>query len=436
MNPILPLLRVSRRNFAAEAARIRDKVRVSAETQGLVFDIIADVKMRGDAALLEYAERFDGVKLEESELRVEDSEIDEAFDSVGPELVRALRFSLRRIRKVQLALRPRARRVVRSEGFTVMARSRPLPSVGCYAPGGKAAYASTVLMTAGVAKFAGVPRVVLTSPPQRDGKVSPAVLAAAKVAGVDEVYRVGGAQAISALAYGTKSLSRVAKIVGPGGVYASVAKRLVAADVETDFYAGPTELIVFADEYCKPRFPAWEVIGQAEHGADTLCGLVTYSKEYANEVRAEILKLLPSLERREYIEASLERGFSAICDSESTACGFIDAVAPEHLEILTRDYVRVGERVERAGLKLLGPYSPCAASDYVAGTDHVIPTAGFSACRGALSVLDFLKLDWSVLGTEGGLRGVIKPLKAIAYAEGLPNHYLSTRSRFEELGQQ
>ncbi|TLY15400.1 MAG: histidinol dehydrogenase [Thaumarchaeota archaeon] len=411
MNPILPLLRVSRRNFGAEAARIRDKTRVSAETQGLVYDIIADVKMRGDAALLEYAERFDGVKLEESELRVEDSEIDEAFDSVGPELVRALRFSLRRIRKVQLALFPRARRLVRSEGFTVIARSRPLPSVGCYAPGGRAAYASTVLMTAGVAKFAGVPRVVLTSPPQRHGKVSPAVLAA------------------------TKSLSRVAKIVGPGGVYASVAKRLVAADVETDFYAGPTELIVFADGYCKPRFPAWEVIGQAEHGADTLCGLVTYSKEYANEVRAEILKLLPSLERREYIEASLERGFSAICDSESTACGFIDAVAPEHLEILTRDYVRVGERVERAGLKLLGPYSPCAASDYVAGTDHVIPTAGFSASRGALSVLDFLKLDWSVLGTEAGLWGVIKSLKAIAYAEGLPNHYLSTRSRFGELGQ-
>ncbi len=435
MNPILPLVRVSRRNFAAEAARIRDRVRVSAETHGLVFDIISDIKKRGDAALLEYAQRFDGIKLQKNELRVEDSEIDEAFDSVGPELVRALRFSMRRIRKVQLALFPRARRLVRSEGFTVTARWRPLPSVGCYAPGGRAAYASSVLMTAGVAKFAGVPRVVLTTPPQRDGRVSPAVLAAAKVAGVDEVYRVGGAQAISALAYGTESLSRVAKIVGPGGVYVSVAKRLVAADVATDFYAGPTELIVFADEYCNPRFPAWEMIGQAEHGADTLCGLVTYSEDYANEVRAEILKLLPTLERREHVQASLGRGFSAVCDSESTACGFIDAVAPEHLEILTRDYLRVGERVERAGLKLLGPYSPCAASDYVAGTDHVIPTAGFSATRGTLSVLDFQKLDWSLLGTEAGLRGVIQPLKALAYAEGLPNHYLSTRSRFEELGQ-
>src|SRR2546428_2031937 len=340
MNPILPLLRVSRRNFAAEAARIRDKVRVSAETQGLVFDIIADVKMRGDAALLEYAQRFDGVKLEESELRVEDSEIDEAFDSVGAELVRAPRCSMRRIRNVQLALSPRARRSIKSEGFTVVARSRPLPSVGCYAPGGRATYASTVLMTAGVAKFAGVPRVVLTSPPQRDGKVSPAVLAAAKVAGVDEVYRVGGAQAISALAYGTESLRRVAKIVGPGGVYVSVAKQLVAADVETDFYAGPTELVVLADEYCNPRFPAWDLIGQAEHGADTLCGLVTYSEGYADEVRAEIQRLLPTLERREHIEASLEGGFSAVCDSETTACGFIDVVAPEHLEILTCDYLR------------------------------------------------------------------------------------------------
>jgi len=286
-------------------------------------------------------------------------------------------------------------------------------------------------MTAGVAKLAGVERVVVCSPADRAGRISDSILAAARLAGVDEVYKVGGAQAIAALAYGTESIRPVQKIVGPGGRYVSAAKKAVAGDVEIDFYAGPTELVVLADDSCEPRIAAWDLVGQAEHGDDSLCGLVTYSEGYANRVRTEIRKILPKAQRRKYVRASLGGGFAAICEDEETACGFVNAIAPEHLEILISEPERAEAKIRGAGLKLLGEYSPCAVSDYSVGTDHVIPTAGDSSTRGCLSALDFMKLDWSVRGSREGLRRTLRPLKALAYAEGLPNHYLSVNSRFE-----
>ena len=276
-----------------------------------------------------------------------------------------------------------------------------LASVGCYIPGGRAAYASTVLMTAGVAKLAGVKRVVVCYPPDPQGRVNAAILAAADICGVDEIYRVGGAQSVAAMAYGTESIAKVGKIVGPGGIYVSVAKKLVSSDVPIDFFAGPTELVVMGDGSTDPRMAAWDLVGQAEHGEDTLCGLVTWNRELAEEVAA---RLRPSRRapRGRFVREALERGFTALCADRETACSLVNSVAPEHLELLVDDPGEMSEMVENAGLMLKGKYAPCAASDYCIGTDHVIPTLGYAKVRSGLSALDFVKLNWSVEGTKGG----------------------------------
>ena len=432
MTRILSTTRVKRETCPSVVARVREKALAPPEVEESVREIVRRVRSDGDKALAKYSRSLDGANLGVGEFRVSPRTIEAASRKQPKQLIRAMRDSLARIVRVQGNLLKRSTTSVNSRGFKVSVRARPLPSVGCYVPGGRASYASTVLMTAGVAKLAGVERVVLCTPAGKDGKVSPAILAAAWIAGVDELYGIGGAHAISAMAYGTESVARVEKIVGPGGRYVSAAKRLVSSDVFTDFYAGPTELVVYADESCEPEVAAWELIGQAEHGEDTLCGLVTCSEMYASKVRARAKKILRSVDRRDYVEASLKNGFAAICSDEKTAIDFINGLAPEHLSIMTRDPLVTGSRIRGAGLKLLGKYSPCAASDYMVGTDHVIPTAGLALARGPLSVLDFVKLDWTVVGSPSGLRSLMPDLKTLAYAEGLPNHYLSARARFED----
>jgi len=303
--------------------------------------------------------------------------------------------------------------------------------VGCYIPGGRAAYASTVLMTAGVAKMAGVRRVVVCTPPDRDGTVNDAILAAASLCGVDEVYRVGGAQSVAALAYGTESVPRVAKIVGPGGLYASVAKRLVSVDVPIDFFAGPTEVVVVGDGTTDARLAAWDLVGQAEHGQDSMCGLITWDAGLAREVRTQVAEILSAgVEREEFVRGALARGFTVVCRDAEEAAGIVNALAPEHVELMMEDAKGFSAMVENAGLVLCGRYAPCAASDYCVGTDHVIPTEGYAAVRSGLSVLDFVRLNWAVEGTRDGLRAVLPPLRQLAGAEGLPNHYRSVEARF------
>lgn len=432
MTALLPEVNVSTLNISSIAARIRDRGRPLPEVSANVAKIVEDVRIRGDTALVEYEERFGGVRLDAANLRVSEAEVVEGTRSAGDELVKALRYSLRRVRRVQGALRPRqVRSVGEFSGFAVGMRWTPLPSVGCYIPGGRASYASSVIMTAAVAKLAGVRRVVIATPPAPDGSVPPEILAAARVAGVDEIYRAGGAQAVAALAYGTESIARVSKIVGPGGRYASEAKVVVSRDVDIDFYAGPTELVVLAGQGCEPRVAAWDLIGQAEHGEDTLCGLVTWSRGFAESVRSELRKILTEVARREQVEGALSTGFAAICDNQALALNFVDALAPEHLEILAQDAGRLGRKIHGPGLKLLGGYAACAASDYVVGTNHVIPTMGLASATGPLSVLDFVKLEWSVRGSRAALAGVLGPLRTLTQAEGLPNHYLSARSRFD-----
>lgn len=429
MDELLPTVRVSASNCLGEAGAIRKRTAVQSDVARSVEEIVENVRNEGDQAVLRYVRSLDGVESVQHELRVGQSEIDGSIGEQSPRLVKALRTSLERIRRVQRGVLRRSCGSVRYRGFKIEVRPEPLLSVGCYVPGGRASYASTVIMTAGVAKLAGVGRVVLCTPGGKDGRVNPAVLTAASVAGVDEVYRVGGAQAVAAMAYGTESMPKVEKIVGPGGRYVSAAKRYVSRDVAVDFYAGPTEIVVFADETCDPALAGWEIVGQAEHGEDTLCGLVTFSEEYASKVRLAIARILPVLERRSYVEASLKGGFAAVCTDGDAASQFLNGLAPEHLSVMTKNPARAGSKIRGAGLKLLGKNAPCAASDYLVGTDHVIPTAGVASARGPLSVLDFVKLDWSVTGSTAGLRELLPELKTLAEAEGLPNHYLSARAR-------
>jgi histidinol dehydrogenase len=429
MNVFLPEIRVKSKGIEENVARIRSRS-YPLEIENSVMNVIREVQKKGDSALLRYAREFDKVDLSSVQIRINKDEIRSAVGRVDAELLSAMRFSLRRLQKSQRILLNRLDYSHVEDGFVIRVTSQPLSSVGCYVPGGRAVYASTVLMTAGLAQLAGVKRVVICTPSDPRGKVNDAILAAADLCGVNEVYRLGGAQAIAAMAYGTESLKKVEKIVGPGGIYVSVAKKLVSADIAIDFFAGPTELIVICDETADPRIVAWDLVGQAEHGEDSICGLVTWSKRIADEVRSEIMKLIPNLSRREFIEKCLRRGFAAICDDIRSAASFVNVFSPEHVELIVSKPSKFARLIENAGLVLSGPFSPCAAGDYCIGTDHVLPTRGSATGRGGLSVLDFTKIMYMVEGSREGLRSILSPLKALAYAEGLPNHYLSVESRF------
>jgi histidinol dehydrogenase len=428
MSELLPLIRAT--NTKQAASKIRGRRQGIAPILKSAERIVRTTKEGGDRALCRYSEEIDRVKLSPKDLRVGRKEISDAVARVDPKLLDAMGFALKRIRRTQGQLLERIPFSYVSEGFVIRSTVRPLDSVGCYVPGGRASYASTVLMTAGVAKLAGVRRVVVCTPPSKDGRVGDAILAAADLCGVDEVYRVGGAQAVAALAYGTETIKKVSKIVGPGGVYVSAAKKLVSVDVPIDFVAGPTELVVVGDSKTDARLAAWDLMGQAEHGKDSVCGLVTWDKGLAGDVRAFVERTVPTLERRDHVEGCLRNGFVALCRDRDAAVGLVNELAPEHLELLVEDAGEMAKKVENAGLVLVGPFAPAAASDYAVGTDHVLPTEGVATQRAGLTSLDFVKVSWVVEGTKAGLRSVLPAIKELANAEGLPNHYLSVRSRF------
>ena len=429
---LLPLIRVEKKTEAKKAAQ-----RIRARSQGLsaavkgAEKIVRTVRAEGDAALIGYSKELDGVALTRGDLAVSNEEVSEAAKRVDPKLVDAMRFALKRIQRTQGQLLSRLPFSYVADGYVVRCVVRPLDSVGCYIPGGRASYASTVLMTAGVAKLAGVKRVVLCSPPS-GGKVSDAVLAAAKLCGVDEVYRIGGAQSIAALAYGTESIPRVSKIVGPGGLYVSAAKKVVSTDVPIDFLAGPTEMVVVGDKGADARLVAWDLMAQAEHGQESICGLVTWDERLARDVKKEVERVSPTLQRKDYVQGCLRRGFAALCKDKETAIELVNSLAPEHIELMVGDAAEMAGSVSNAGLILTGPYAPGAASDYVIGTDHVLPTEGVARLRAGLTALDFVKVNWVVEGTKAGLKATLPSLKELAMAEGLPNHFLSAQARFRK----
>ena len=429
---LLPLIRVTKKTDLEQAvARIRGKPKDLLQAMKGARAIAEAVREEGDAALGRYSKELDGVDLKRFPARVPREEVARASARVRPELIDAMKFSLKRIRRTQGQLLARVPFAYVSDGFVVRSVVRPLDSVGCYIPGGRASYASTVLMTAGVAKLAGVKRVVVCSPADRRGRVGDAVLAAADLCRADEVYRVGGAQAIAALAYGTASVPKVSKVVGPGGLYVSAAKKIVSADVPIDFFAGPTEIVVVADGKADPRLAALDLIAQAEHGTDGLCCLVTWDEGVARRVKKVVDDEVRSLERKEFIEATLRRSSAVVCESRDLALEVVNALAPEHLELLVEEPEKAAERVENAGLILAGPYAPGAASDYSVGTDHVLPTERVSRQRAGLTALDFVKVNWVVEGTRKGLRSMLPAIRELATAEGLPNHYRSVKARFE-----
>jgi histidinol dehydrogenase len=426
----LPSVKVTRFNKENVARRIRRPYTFSKDEPS-VRRIIDQVRRHGDNALLKYTRKFDGATLRKEQLRISKTELEESTRRVDRKLLSALRSSLQRLQASQQELLSRINYSIKINDFTLQFAAHPLQSIGCYSPGGRAAYPSTVLMTAGIAKLAGVQRIVLCTPPAANGQVNDVILAAADLCGVNEAYRCGGAHAIAALAYGTRTISRVEKIVGPGGRYVAMAKKLISSDVLIDFNAGPTELIVVADKTTNPKLAAWDLIAQAEHGPDTLTCLVTCAEEVAANVRREISRTLPTIERRKYVEQSLANGTTAICEDLDTVCDFVNEMAPEHVELLTQNSQILSDRIHTAGLILLGPYSPAAASDYCIGSNHVLPTGGFAKNHGGLSILDFMKVGCTVQGSSTGLQNVLEPLKILASAEGLANHYSSVRARFE-----
>ncbi|GBC69519.1 Histidinol dehydrogenase [archaeon HR01] len=386
--------------------------------------VVEDVRLRGDEAILEYARRFDGVSLEKSTLRVQNSEMDAAFRRVGGQLRRALEKAeenIRALARLQLSRLRFSRRIV--SGVEIVQRPLPLASVGCYVPGGSAAYPSTALMTSIPAKVAGVERVVVCTPAGRDGRIPDPVLAALKIVGVDEVYRVGGPHAIAAMAYGTETIQAVDKIVGPGGPYVTAAKYVVSADVAVDMLAGATELVVYAEKVDEAEDAAYEVCAQAEHSRDTVVGVVTTSREVADEVSRYIGLLLSRVERSSIVSESwTKNGFIAICDSVSTAARLINGVAPEHLAIVSSNPKRLASKIVNAGLISIGRYTSPALCDYIVGANHVLPTHGLARVRAGLGVYDFVKTVSTVRVSKGAARRLGGVAAAIARAEGLECH--------------
>ncbi len=402
------------------------------ELDANVRDIIKQVKENGNVALVEFAQKFDKADLSLRTLKAKSEEIKDAYNRTSLEQLSALKFMKERVVAFQKQLLTQTEVCSSSDGLSVRTVLRPIESVGCYVPGGQAAYPSTLIMTAVPAKVAGVPRIVVCSPSDTKGRVNPLVLVAADICGVDEVYKVGGAQAIAALAYGTKTIKPVKKIVGPGSKYVTAAKVLVSADVAIDMPAGPSEVLVLADEAANARFIAFDMVSQAEHGGDSVAGLVTTSEKVAAQVQENLAILAASAERSEKVSEALAKyGFIIVCKTMDEAIGLVNQFAPEHLEVMTAQPKEIADRLT-AGLILLGPYSPVALSDYGSGTNHVLPTGGFAEAFSGLSVFDFMRRVSFVESSRTGLERVRDSIKVLAQAENLPNHYKAIEARFEK----
>jgi histidinol dehydrogenase len=402
---------------------------------GAVEAILNSVKERGDEALFELTERFDHFALSKETIKVTREEMDAACAQTGEELMRVIRTSADNIRRFHERQLRESWMDMSRPGIMLGQRMTPLASAGVYVPGGKAAYPSSVLMNVIPAKVAGVRRIVMVTPPGRDGCIAPLVLAAASVCGVDEVYRVGGAQAIGALAYGTESISRVDKITGPGNIYVALAKRSVFGYVGLDSIAGPSEITVLADETADPAFVAADMISQAEHDEMASSVLVTTSRVLAGKVAEELERQTAYLSRREIIRKSLDSfGLLLIADSMETAVDAVDAIAPEHLEIQTRDPFETMTMVHNAGAIFLGSYSSEPLGDYFAGPNHILPTSGTARFFSPLTVDDFMKKSSVIYYSRDELEKVHGDIEAFAEAEGLTGHANSVRIRFSKEG--
>ena len=398
--------------------------KTSQKDRKIVQSILDDVRKNGDSAVKKYEQKFNGKKTKQLRISKQDSKnakiTKDEFD--------ALKLSALRLSKAQRILN---KSLIQSVKKIPNVSFVPIPSVGCYIPGGQARYPSSAIMSVITAAEAGVKRIVVVSPPNSDGNIDPMTITVAEYAGA-EIYKVGGAQAIAALAYGTKSIPKVDKIVGPGGKFVSIAKAIVSEETSIDMIAGPTELGIIADSTANSELIAYDLVSQAEHSNDTMCFVITTSKSKAKQIQKSLEKLIPNVERNSIVKQSISKnGFIAICKNKNDVIELANKIAPEHIELMVKDAKALSKKITGPGLVLIGNNTPSSASDYILGTNHILPTNGFGRTRGGLSVLDFLKLQTVVETKKSELGKVSNNLKTLTDAEGLPNHYKAVERRLK-----
>lgn len=401
------------------------------EVKKKVLSIVNDIRKRRDKALKEYEKKFSGVSLRS--FLVDSKEIKDAYLRVTKDQINAITLAKKRLEKSEIAIKNRLVKInLKIDGIKINKVFAPIDTVGCYIPGGKARYPSTVIMSVVPAKVAGVRKIIAVSPPNEKGKIDPLTLVAADICGVNRFYKIGGAQAIAALAYGTESIPQVDKIVGPGGLYVTEAKSLLSDTVSIDMIAGPTELAIIADSTANPEFIALDLISQAEHSPDTKCCLITSSQMIKNKVLKCLQDEIKVSKRSSIVQKSLqENGFIAICNTEKYMVDFANKLAPEHIEIMTENSKKIADKISTGGVTLIGENTPSSASDYLLGSNHILPTNRFGRTRGSLGVLDYIKIQTKVTSSKNALNKISKYMKAFTDAEGLPNHYEAIRRRLQ-----
>ena len=417
---MIKILQVSNVDSFVESRRQK----TSQKDRKNVQSILDDVRKNGDSAVKKYEQKFNGKKTKQLRISKQDSKnamITKAeFDS--------LKLSALRLSKTQRILN---KSLIQSVKKIPNVSFVPIPSVGCYIPGGQARYPSSAIMSVITAAEAGVKRIVVVSPPDSNGNIDPMTITVAEYAGA-EIYKVGGAQAIAALAYGTKSIQKVDKIVGPGGKFVSIAKAIVSEETSIDMIAGPTELGIIVDSSADSELVAYDLVSQAEHSNDTMCFVITTSKSKATQIQKSLEKLIPNVERSSIVKQSISKnGFIAICKNQNDVIELANKIAPEHMELMVKGAKVLSKKITGPGLVLIGNNTPSSASDYLLGTNHILPTNGFGRTRGGLSVLDFLKLQTVVETKKSDLSEISNNLKILTDAEGLPNHYKAVERRLK-----
>jgi len=397
----------------------------------IVESILKKVQKDGDSAIKKYEKKFSGAKL--TSLHVSKNEMDDAYKKVSKLEINAIKLAKRRLEKTESTVKSILKnKNISTDGTKISKKFVPLQSIGCYIPGGLAKYPSSVIMSVIPAKIAGVKRIVVVSPPNSNGKIDPLIIITADICGASEIYKVGGAQAIAALSFGTKSIPKVDKIVGPGGPFVTTAKSMISNYTAIDMLAGPTELGIIADVSANPEYVALDLISQSEHSKDTFCFLITNSEKIAKSVNQNIRDIIQKIKRSDLVKTSLKQnGFIAICQNISDMIKLANELAPEHLQIMTKNPQTIANKITSSGLILMGNETPSAASDYILGSNHILPTNRFGKTRGSLSVLDFIKIDTQVTSNRASLSKISKYLDVFTKAEGLPNHFEAVRGRLK-----
>ena len=413
-----------------EQLGLRSKMQKS-DVVSIVQEVLDDIRENGDEAVLKYTIKFDGADLTPDTMRVTQAEIDSAINEIEPDLLRIIKKAAGNIRTFHERQREEGFMMDTARGSKIGVRVRPLATAGVYVPGGTAPLPSTVLMDVIPASVAGVKRIVFCTPPRRDGTIAPVILAAASIAGATEIYKVGGAQAIGAMAYGTDTIPRVDKICGPGNIFVNTAKRLVYGQVDIDMFAGPSEILIIADKTADPEFVAADMLSQAEHDKIASAIVLTDDRELAEKVLESVDRRSDAASRKEILESSLQTYCAIIaCDDLDTAVSFSEEIAPEHLELCVADPEAMLDKINNAGAVFLGNYSPEPLGDYFAGPNHTLPTSGTSRFFSPLNTGDFYKKMSVINYNEESLREVYEDVAKFADSEGLTCHAESLRTRF------